>query len=73
MEMEAAIRALSALAQETRLAVFRRLVQAGFGGLPVNKIAEAVGVAGPWCRWCLPPQGEALNAARLSGCSSISW
>ncbi|TXF10417.1 ArsR/SmtB family transcription factor [Pelomicrobium methylotrophicum] len=47
MEMEAAIRALSALAQETRLAVFRRLVQAGFGGLPVNKIAEAVGVAGP--------------------------
>lgn len=47
MEMKAAIRALSALAQETRLAVFRLLVQAGFGGLPVNRIADAVGVAGP--------------------------
>lgn len=47
MEMKTAIRCLSALAQETRLTVFRLLVQAGFGGLPVNKIAEALGVAGP--------------------------
>ena len=34
MEMNDAIKSLSALAQGSRLAIFRLLVQAGAGGLP---------------------------------------
>lgn len=37
--------ALAALAQDSRLAVYRLLVQAGPEGLPATKIAEGVGVA----------------------------
>jgi DNA-binding transcriptional ArsR family regulator len=36
--------ALSALAQEHRLAVFRLLVQAGDGGMPAGAIAAALGI-----------------------------
>lgn len=39
-----AIEALGALAQEHRLALFRLLVQAGEGGMPAGRIAEALGV-----------------------------
>ncbi|MEQ1889124.1 MAG: metalloregulator ArsR/SmtB family transcription factor [Alphaproteobacteria bacterium] len=39
MESKDVIQALSALAQETRLAVFRLLVQAGPAGLPAGEIA----------------------------------
>ncbi|MBK6801169.1 MAG: helix-turn-helix transcriptional regulator [Novosphingobium sp.] len=45
MEPEAVIKALGALAQEHRLAVFRLLVQAGPDGMPAGLIAEAIGVA----------------------------
>lgn len=41
---EAAVNALSALAQEHRLALFRLLVQAGPDGLPAGTIAEKLGV-----------------------------
>ncbi len=44
MEKKDAIGALAALAHETRLDVFRLLVQAGGAGLPAGAIAEAVGV-----------------------------
>lgn len=49
MESGTAIAALSALAQETRLAIFRALVRAhspkeGEGGLAAGDIAEALGV-----------------------------
>src|ERR1051325_3954701 len=44
MERKAAIAALSALAQETRLDVFRLLVTAGPAGLPAGAIAERPGV-----------------------------
>jgi len=44
MEEKLAIAALSALAQETRLGVFRRLVRAGTGGLSAGDIATAMGV-----------------------------
>ena len=37
--------ALSALAQESRLAIYRTLVQAGPDGLAAGKISEATGVA----------------------------
>jgi ArsR family transcriptional regulator len=44
METKDALRALAALAQETRLAVFRLLVETGPEGLPVGKIGEGLGV-----------------------------
>lgn len=44
MEIKTAVPALAALAHETRLQVFRRLVRAGSAGLSVGKIAEALGV-----------------------------
>jgi ArsR family transcriptional regulator, arsenate/arsenite/antimonite-responsive transcriptional repressor len=44
METMEAVRALAALAQETRLAIFRRLVEAGPQGLPAGEIAAALGL-----------------------------
>lgn len=44
MELIAATQSLAALAQETRLAIFRLLVQAGPDGMNAGAIAEAVGV-----------------------------
>jgi ArsR family transcriptional regulator, arsenate/arsenite/antimonite-responsive transcriptional repressor len=45
MEMTSAVDALGALAQESRLSVFRLLVQHAPGGLPAGTIAERLGVA----------------------------
>jgi DNA-binding transcriptional ArsR family regulator len=45
METKTAVAALSALAQESRLAVFRLLIQAGPAGMAAGKIAEAAGIA----------------------------
>ena len=45
METKNAINALAALAQETRLSIFRALVRAGAEGLPAGAIADAVGTA----------------------------
>lgn len=42
MDTHAAIAALAALAQESRLATFRLLVQAGPAGMAASKIAEAL-------------------------------
>ena len=44
MEKKAALDALSALSQETRLDLFRLLVTAGPEGLPAGVIAERLGV-----------------------------
>lgn len=44
MDAIVVVRALGALAQEHRLAVYRLLVQAGPEGLPAGALAEAVGV-----------------------------
>ena len=44
MDQKAAITALSALAQETRLELFRLLVTIGPEGLPAGSIAERLGV-----------------------------
>ena len=43
MKAPDAVRCLAALAQETRLAIYRALVQAGAKGLPAGQIADAVG------------------------------
>lgn len=45
MESNEAVKSLAALAQGTRLEVFRLLVQAGPAGLTVGKINEALDVA----------------------------
>jgi DNA-binding transcriptional ArsR family regulator len=42
MELHLAVKRLSALAQEARLAVFRLLVQAGPGGVAAGEIARAL-------------------------------
>ena len=44
MEKQIAIAALAALAQETRLDVFRLLVRAGPEGLAVGAVGEALGL-----------------------------
>ena len=44
MKIDAAVQSLVALAQETRLAIFRLLVEAGPEGMNAGAIADAVGV-----------------------------
>ena len=44
MEIDDAVRRLSALAQESRLAVFRRLMRAGPDGLAAGDIARELGI-----------------------------
>ncbi len=45
MEKQIAVSALAALAQETRLDVFRLLVRSGVEGLAPGQIADALGLA----------------------------
>jgi DNA-binding transcriptional ArsR family regulator len=45
MEKSSAVAALGALAQESRLDVFRLLVQAGPDGVPAGEIGERLGIA----------------------------
>lgn len=47
MKSKDAVSALSSLAQETRLAVFRHLVAAGPGGAPAGAIAKKLKVPAP--------------------------
>jgi DNA-binding transcriptional ArsR family regulator len=44
MESNVAVKRLSALAQESRLEVFRLLVKAGSAGVPAGEIARALGI-----------------------------
>src|ERR1700709_1406725 len=44
MEKTAVLAALAALSQETRLDIFRLLVQTGEGGMPAGKIGEQLGL-----------------------------
>jgi ArsR family transcriptional regulator, arsenate/arsenite/antimonite-responsive transcriptional repressor len=43
MDTKTAIQSLNALAQESRLAIYRALVEAGPNGMPAMKIAEQLG------------------------------
>lgn len=45
MENKTAVTALAALAQETRLSLFRALIQAGPAGLAAGKISEMLGIS----------------------------
>ncbi len=44
METKAAVSALAALAQDSRLAIYRALVQAGPAGLAAGKISDCTGI-----------------------------
>ncbi len=57
MELKSAVAALAALAQETRLAVFRLLVEAGPDGMSAGAIGEALGI---------PPATLSFHLAQLS-------
>ena len=46
MEIKAAVAALAALAQETRLAIFRLLMEAGPAGVSVGRVGETLKVPG---------------------------
>ena len=45
MKTKSVVAALAALAQESRLAIFRALVQAGPEGMSAGKISKATGIA----------------------------
>lgn len=47
MKTSAALTALTALANKSRLAIFRLLVRAGFGGIAAGQIAEALDIPNP--------------------------
>ncbi len=64
MEKQNALAALAALAQETRLDVFRVLVRAGKQGMPAGAIGEALGVPGATLSFHL----KELKSAGVVGC-----
>ena len=57
MESKDAVAALAALAQSSRLSVFRTLVQAGPSGLPAGQVAELTGI---------PPSSLSFHLKELS-------
>ncbi|WP_149196143.1 ArsR/SmtB family transcription factor [Luteimonas suaedae] len=68
METNAALDALSALAQKSRLAVFRRLVELGPAGATPGELAEAVGIAATTLSFHLRTLAQAgLIAAEQNG------
>jgi len=63
METKAAVTALAALAHDSRLAIFRLLVQAGPEGLFAGKIGEALGI---------PPSSLSFHMKELSHANLVS-
>lgn len=63
MESKTAVAALATLAQESRLAIFRLLVQAGSAGLAAGKISEATGV---------PPSSLSFHLKELTHANLVS-
>ena len=59
METKDVLTALSALAHETRLAIFRLLVETGPDGLPVGKIGERLGTPSTTLSFHLKELGNA--------------
>ncbi|MCB1009863.1 MAG: winged helix-turn-helix transcriptional regulator, partial [Acidobacteria bacterium] len=72
METTAVLASLSALAHETRLAAFRRLVQRGPAGMAAGAIAEALDVPAPTLSFHLAALERAgLVASRREGRSVV--
>jgi len=65
MEKAAALASLGALAQESRLDVFRLLVQAGADGLPAGQIGQRLGLPAATLAFHL----KELKNAGLLGCT----
>lgn len=65
MEESEALAALSALAQETRLNIYRFLVQAGPRGLPAGQIGERLGLPSATLAFHL----KELKNAKLASCT----
>ncbi len=63
METLDAVAALAALAQESRLAVFRLLIQAGPAGMAAGKISEAAGI---------PPSSLSFHLKELSHAGMVT-
>ena len=72
METNEAVTALEALAQESRLGIFRLLVEAGPEGLPAGRIAGRMKLPGPTLSFHLAQLRHAgLVACRREGTSLI--
>jgi DNA-binding transcriptional ArsR family regulator len=72
MKTDEAVVALEALAQESRLGIFRLLVEAGPEGLPAGRIAERMKLPGPTLSFHLAQLKHAgLIACRREGTSLI--
>ena len=72
MKTTTALERLSALAHETRLAIFRQLVRRGVEGLAAGEIAERLGVAKPTLSFHLAQlEGAGLVASRRDGRSIV--
>ena len=72
MEKSGAIAALAALAQDTRLDVFRLLVQAGPEGLPAGRISDTLGLPSATLSFHLAQLRQAgLASCRREGRSLI--
>lgn len=68
MEIKEAVGALAALAQETRLSIFRILVEAGAEGVAAGRLSESLGVAAPTLSFHLKELAHAgLVTARQEG------
>jgi ArsR family transcriptional regulator len=65
MEKKAALAALSALAQESRLDIYRLLVQAGPDGMPAGHIGEQLGLPSATLAFHL----KELKNAGLASCT----
>src|SRR3546814_4580090 len=63
METKSIVRALAAIAHESRLEAYRYLVQAGPAGLPAGQLSELVGIAPSSLSFHLK---ELVNAGLLS-------
>ncbi len=63
METKSAIAALASLAQDSRLAIFRALVQAGAEGLPAGQISETTGI---------PPSSLSFHLKELAHAGMVS-
>jgi ArsR family transcriptional regulator len=68
MDIKTAVRALAALAQESRLSVFRLLVQRGPDGYSAGEVGERLGIPGPTLSFHLKELAQAgLVTARKEG------
>ena len=63
METKSAVVALASLAQDSRLAIFRALVESGPEGLPAGRIGEATGI---------PPSSLSFHLKELTHAHMVS-